>query len=102
MFYVLFVFRFSCFCPFSFFPAVVLSVVCLIRGVPLVNIIESIDGEERFVTAVDTSGHKKDMEYLYTLIEPHICPNTDLIVSDGACARLLNIVEKKHPRYTAS
>lgn len=69
---------------------------------PLVNIIESIDGEERFVTAINTTGHKKDIDYLYTLIEPHICPNTDLIVSDGACGGLLNIVEKKHPRYAVS
>lgn len=74
----------------------------LMQGVPLVNIIESIDGQERFVTAVNTTGHKKDMDYLYTLIEPHICPNTDFIVSDGACAGLLSIVEKKHPRYAVS
>ena len=48
----------------------------------------------------NTTGHKKDMQYLYTLMKPHICANTDLIVSDGACVGLLNIVEKKHPRYT--
>lgn len=65
---------------------------------PLVNVIESIDGEERFVTAVDTSGHKKDMPYLLTLIESHICANTDFIVSDGACAGLLALVEQKYPR----
>ncbi|CAM9448313.1 unnamed protein product [Ectocarpus sp. 4 AP-2014] len=69
-------------------------------GVPLVNIIESIDGEERFLAAVDTSGHKKDMPYLLTLIEPHICADTDLIVSDGACGGLLTLVEQKHPRIT--
>lgn len=66
------------------------------------NIIESVDGEERFVTAIDTTGHKKDMPYLYSLMKPYICANTDLIVSDGACAGLLNIVQQNHPRYTAS
>eukprot|EP00904_Undaria_pinnatifida_P006004 jgi/Undpi1/2533/HiC_scaffold_13.g05912.m1 len=67
-------------------------------GVPLVNIIESIDGEERFLTAVDTTGHKKDMHYLLTLVEPNICADTDLLVTDGACGGLLTLVEQKHPR----
>eukprot|EP00904_Undaria_pinnatifida_P013662 jgi/Undpi1/9426/HiC_scaffold_27.g11883.m1 len=62
-------------------------------GVPLVNIIESIDGEERFLTAVDTTGHKKDMPYLLTLVEPNICADTDLLVTDGACE------EKKYFLY---
>ena len=30
------------------------------QGVPLVNVIESIDGEERFVIAANTTAHKKD------------------------------------------
>lgn len=33
------------------------------------NIIESLDGKERFVTAVDTTGHKKDMPYLAALLK---------------------------------
>ena len=60
---------------------------------PLVNIIESIDGEERFLTAVDTTGYKKDMPYLLTLVEPNICADTDLLVTDGACE------EKKYILY---
>ena len=66
---------------------------------PLVNIIESIDGEKRFLPAVDTTDHKKNMHYLLTLVEPNICADTDLLVIDGACGGLLTLVEQKHPRY---
>lgn len=71
----------------------------VVQGKPLVNIIESIDGEERFVTAIDTTGHKKDMKYLADLMEPYIDGNVDLVVSDGACAGMLTLIERKHPRY---
>ena len=65
------------------------------------NIIESIDDEERFITAIDTTGHKKDMPYLAGLMEPYIDGNVDLVVSDGACAGMLTLIERKHPRYAA-
>lgn len=58
----------------------------------LVNVMECIDGEEWFLTAVNTTGHKNDMPYFFTVIETYICANTDLIVTDGACGGLLNLV----------
>lgn len=71
------------------------------QGVPLANIIRPVDGEERFMTAVYTTGHKKDMPYFAGLIEQHIGNHVDLLVAYGACAGLLTIVEKKHSRYAA-
>lgn len=90
----------NCF-SFSFLCALLRAVSYVAQGVPLVNIIESIDGEERFVTAVDTTGYKKDMQYLADLMDPHIDQHVDLIASDGACGGMLTILEKRHPRYAA-
>lgn len=72
-----------------------------VQGVPLVNVIEAVDGEERLVTASDTTGHKKDMAYLYCLMKPYIDKRTDLVVSDGTYAGLPKIIEKEHPGYAA-
>lgn len=82
-------------------PSAVPRPIYLAQGVPLVNIIDSYDGEERFLAGVDTTGNKKDMPFLYTLLQKYIDEHVDLVVSDGACAGLLAIIEAKHPRYIA-
>ncbi|CAM9455957.1 unnamed protein product, partial [Ectocarpus sp. 4 AP-2014] len=71
-------------------------------GVPRVNIIESIDGQERFLTAEDTTGHKKDMPHLANLMDPYITSNVDLVVADGACAGMLSLIEEKYPQSSMS
>lgn len=62
------------------------------------NIIESIDGVERFLDAIDCTGHKKDMPFLADIHAPHMSDDVDLIVADGACGGLLTIMEDRYPR----
>ena len=52
---------------------------------------------ERFVVAHDCSGHKKYMAFLADQIKPYMDRDTDVVMADGACAGMLNILERLFP-----
>lgn len=62
------------------------------------NIIESVDGVERFLDAKDCTGHKKDMPFLADIHAEFMTDDVDLIVADGACGGFLNIMQDRYPR----
>lgn len=67
------------------------------QNTPRVNIIESVCGIERFLDAIDCTGEFKSMSFLAGLLTPHMSPSVDLVVADGACEAMLEILESKYP-----
>lgn len=60
--------------------------------------IESVDGKERFVTAVPARYDKDMAAEAEHLLGPLIDDSVDLVVCDRACAGMLTYVENTHPR----